>query len=78
MDFYITDAKSGLRVTVKAGYDSEVIPLINETTLVNTSSKNMVLSSTLVKWLGERDLTAQSRMLCLEEGYNYNSLKNYL
>lgn len=61
---------------MKAGYGSEVIPLINESTLVNTSSKNMILSSTLIKWLGERDLTADARMLCLEEGYNkYNSLK---
>ncbi|KMZ68138.1 Ubiquitin-specific protease family C19-related protein [Zostera marina] len=69
VDLYVTDAKSGLRVTVKAGYGSEVIPLINESTLVNTSSKNMILSSTLIKWLGERDLTADARMLCLEEGY---------
>ncbi|XP_077248460.1 putative membrane protein At1g16860 [Tasmannia lanceolata] len=68
-DFYITDTKSGIRAMVKAGYNSKVTPLIGETTIVNTRSRNRVLSSYLRTWLGERNLSAESRILRLEEGY---------
>ncbi|XP_010251624.1 PREDICTED: uncharacterized membrane protein At1g16860-like isoform X2 [Nelumbo nucifera] len=68
-DFYITDMKSGIRVMVKAGYGSKVIPLIVESTLVNTTNKHRVLSSYLRKWLVERNLSAEARLLHLEEGY---------
>ncbi|KAK1257670.1 hypothetical protein QJS04_geneDACA017374 [Acorus gramineus] len=68
-DFYITDAKSGMRILVKAGNDSKVIPLISENPLVHTRRKNTVLSSTLRKWLGERNLSAEDNLLHIEEGY---------
>lgn len=68
-DFYITDMKSGTRALVKAGYNSKVIPLIDENILVNTTSKNRELSSTLKKWLERRHPSAGARLLRLKEGY---------
>lgn len=68
-DFYITDLKSGTRALVKAGYNSKVFPLIEENLLINTASKNRELSSTLKKWLEERHLSAEARLLRLKEGY---------
>ncbi|XP_009401785.2 uncharacterized membrane protein At1g16860-like isoform X4 [Musa acuminata AAA Group] len=68
-DFYITDVKSGLRALVKAGQGSKVIPLIEENILVNITSLNRELSSTLKKWLQGRQLSCEARLLRLEEGY---------
>ncbi|XP_064965540.1 uncharacterized membrane protein At1g16860-like isoform X2 [Musa acuminata AAA Group] len=68
-DFYITDVKSGLRALVKAGQGSKVIPLIEENILVNITSLNRELSSTLKKWLQGRRLSCEARLLRLEEGY---------
>uniref|UniRef100_A0A0D9W7Q3 Uncharacterized protein n=1 Tax=Leersia perrieri TaxID=77586 RepID=A0A0D9W7Q3_9ORYZ len=68
-DFYITDAKSGKRALVKAGYHSRVVPLIDENLLVTTSG-NTELSSTLRCWLDERNLPSEeSQLIRLEEGY---------
>ncbi|KAI3444367.1 hypothetical protein Pfo_001032 [Paulownia fortunei] len=68
-DFYITDLKSGIRALVKAGPDSEVVPLIIESRLIKTSKKCRVLSSDFRKWLREREISAEARSLCLQEGY---------
>ncbi|KAH0980082.1 hypothetical protein GBA52_007259 [Prunus armeniaca] len=66
-DFYLTDQKSGLRTTVKAGSGCKVIPLVVESKLVNTKSCRL-LSPHLRKWLSERNLSTESRLLRLEEG----------
>ncbi|KAK9280490.1 hypothetical protein L1049_014182 [Liquidambar formosana] len=68
-DFYITDKKSGIRAMVKAGSDCKVIPLIVESRLVNTTGRCRILSSHFTKWLRDRNLSAESRLLRLEEGY---------
>lgn len=68
-DFYITDAKSGIRALVKAGHDSRVIPLIHENILVNITAPNRDLSSTMKKWLQGRRLSCEARPMRLEEGY---------
>ncbi|KAK9743208.1 hypothetical protein RND81_03G224400 [Saponaria officinalis] len=67
-DFYISDENSGIQALVKAGCGSRVVPLIFESTLVN-SRRNRMLSPSLKKWLSERDLSADSRLIRLEEGY---------
>ncbi|XP_024171870.2 uncharacterized membrane protein At1g16860 [Rosa chinensis] len=67
-DFFLTDRKSGLRAIVKAGSGCNLIPLIFESKLVNTR-KCRILSPHLTKWLRERNLSAESRLLRLEEGY---------
>lgn len=76
MDFYITDAKSGMRALVKAGHNSKVIPLIDENVLVNTTHRNREVSSTLSKWLEERNLSPEAHMIRLEEGY-FSTIKNF-
>ncbi|XP_031493752.1 uncharacterized membrane protein At1g16860-like [Nymphaea colorata] len=68
-DFYITDRISGLRATVRAGFGSKVLPLIDENVLVNTKSKSQPLSPYLKSWLAERNLEDGACLLCLEEGY---------
>ncbi|KAM7476558.1 hypothetical protein LguiB_023801 [Lonicera macranthoides] len=68
-DFNITDRKSGTRALVKAGSDCKVIPLIVESRLVNTTRKCKTLSTNLRKWLTDRNLPAETRLLRLEEGY---------
>lgn len=67
-DFYITDAKSGTRVLVKAGNNSRMVPLIEESILISTRDNNRELSLTLKKWLDERYLSVGSHLLRLEEG----------
>ncbi|CAN6565963.1 unnamed protein product [Malus baccata var. baccata] len=67
-DFYLTDQKSGLTAIVKAGSGCKVIPLIVESKLVNTK-RCRILSPDLRKWLTERNLSSESRLLRLEEGY---------
>ncbi|KAK9093834.1 hypothetical protein Scep_025303 [Stephania cephalantha] len=61
--------KSGARAMVKAGYGTKVTPLVSESILVNTSSKNRMLSPYLKKWLGERNISVEGRILRMEEGY---------
>ncbi|OVA04756.1 hypothetical protein BVC80_1719g93 [Macleaya cordata] len=68
-DFYITDNKSGTRATVKAGSGAKVTPLIAESTIINTTSEHRVLSTYLRKWLGDRNLSTEARLLRLNEGY---------
>ncbi|KAJ6338293.1 hypothetical protein OIU76_007879 [Salix suchowensis] len=67
-DFYITDRRSGIRAMVKAGSGCKVVPLIVESKLV-TTRQCRTLSSHLRKWLLERNLSAEARLLRLEEGY---------
>ncbi|KAL5538998.1 hypothetical protein UlMin_045780 [Ulmus minor] len=68
-DFYITDKKSGIQAIVKAGSDCKVIPLIVESKLVNTTGQCRILSPPFRKWLRERNLSDEARLLRLEEGY---------
>ncbi|KAJ9188195.1 hypothetical protein P3X46_003580 [Hevea brasiliensis] len=68
-DFYITDQKSGIRAMVKAGPGCKVVPLIVESKLVSTTRHCRILSPHLRKWLQERNLSVEARLLQLEEGY---------
>ncbi|XVF72970.1 hypothetical protein PTKIN_Ptkin12aG0163500 [Pterospermum kingtungense] len=68
-DFYITDQKSGIRAMVKAGSGCKVIPLIMESKLVTTTKHCRILSSHLSNWLRDRNLSAEARLLRVEEGY---------
>ncbi|XP_056693691.1 uncharacterized membrane protein At1g16860 isoform X2 [Spinacia oleracea] len=67
-DFYISDENSGIRTLVKGGYGCRLIPLIVESKLVYTS-KNRILSPDLTKWLTDRNLATNSRVIRLEEGH---------
>ncbi|KAA0048859.1 putative membrane protein [Cucumis melo var. makuwa] len=68
-DFYITDRKTGIRAMVRAGPGSKLVPLIIESKLVNTTRHRKILSPSLRKWLREKNISTEARMLRLEEGY---------
>lgn len=53
---------------MKAGPDCKVNALIIERKLVKTTQNGRVLSSHLRKWLRDRNLPAEARVLRLEEG----------
>ncbi|KAJ4850564.1 hypothetical protein Tsubulata_050245 [Turnera subulata] len=54
---------------VKAGSGCKVVPLIVESKLVTTTRQCRNFSPHLRKWLQERHLPAEARLLHLEEGY---------
>ncbi|KVH96888.1 uncharacterized membrane protein At1g16860-like isoform X1 [Cynara cardunculus var. scolymus] len=68
-DFYISDFQSGLRALVKAGYGAKVAPFVKETTVVDISKENRELSPTFLRWLADRSLSSDDRVMRLKEGY---------
>eukprot|EP01018_Ginkgo_biloba_P011092 Gb_14144 [translate_table: standard] len=68
-DFYISDFQSGLRALVKAGYGAHVTPCVEECTIVDIGPRNKDLPSDFVRWLGERNLSGDDRVMRLKEGY---------
>ncbi|KAL3521902.1 hypothetical protein ACH5RR_014736 [Cinchona calisaya] len=67
-DFYISDFQSGLRALVKAGYGAKVTPLIKPTTVVNITKGNKELSPNFLRWLANRSLSSDDRVMRLKEG----------
>ena len=68
-DFYISDFQSGLRALVKAGYGSKVSPFVKPATVANVTTQNKDLSPSFLKWLSDRNLSADNRVMRLKEGY---------
>eukprot|EP00249_Psilotum_nudum_P011132 c22981_g2_i1 orf=409-1890(-) len=68
VDFYISDFQSGLRALVKAGHGAAVTPYVEESTIVNASKKRE-LPSNFVRWITERNLSTDDRVMRLKEGY---------
>ncbi|KAH9307699.1 hypothetical protein KI387_035610 [Taxus chinensis] len=68
-DFYISDLHSGLRALVKAGNGAKVTPYVDETTIINIVQKKTELSTDLIQWLRERNLSSDDSLICLKEGY---------
>lgn len=71
MDFYISDFQSGLRALVKTGYGARVTPYVDESVVVDVNPLNKDLSPDFVRWLGERNLSSDDRVMRLKEGYVY-------
>lgn len=69
VDFYISDFQSGLRALVKTGYGATVTPFVEESTIVDVSGKNGELPSNFLRWLAERNLSSDDRVMRLKEGY---------
>lgn len=65
MDFYVSDFQSGLRVLVKAGSGAKVTPYVNEQMVVDI---NMDLSPEFIRWLQQRKLYGDDRVVRLKEG----------
>ena len=68
-DFYISDFQSGLRAMVKAGYGAKVASFVKPTTVVNLSKEKRELSPSFLRWLADRNLSSDDRIMHLKEGY---------
>eukprot|EP00268_Persea_americana_P018049 TRINITY_DN1885_c0_g1_i3.p1 TRINITY_DN1885_c0_g1~~TRINITY_DN1885_c0_g1_i3.p1 ORF type:complete len:494 (-),score=87.53 TRINITY_DN1885_c0_g1_i3:376-1857(-) len=68
-DFYISDFQSGLRALVKTGYGARVTPYVDESVVVEVNQRNRELSSEFIRWLGERNLSSDDRIMRVKEGY---------
>ncbi|XP_022845493.1 uncharacterized membrane protein At1g16860-like [Olea europaea var. sylvestris] len=69
VDFYISDFQSGLRALVKTGYGARVNPYVDESVVVDFNPSNRNMSPAFIKWLGERKLSSDDRVMRLKEGY---------
>ncbi|KAG8385797.1 hypothetical protein BUALT_Bualt03G0082600 [Buddleja alternifolia] len=68
-DFYISDFQSGLRALVKAGYGAKVAPFVKPTVVVDVTKDNKQLSPNFLRWLSDRSLSSDDRVMRLKEGY---------
>lgn len=68
VDFYISDFQSGLRALVKTGYGARVTPYVDDSFVVDVNAENKELSPEFIRWLGERNLSSDDRMMRLKEG----------
>ncbi|KAF3969946.1 hypothetical protein ACB098_05G164100 [Castanea mollissima] len=68
-DFYISDFQSGLRALVKAGYGAKVAPFVKPATAVEVTKENKDLSPSFLRWLADRNLSGDDRIMRLKEGY---------
>ncbi|XXG71026.1 hypothetical protein AAC387_Pa07g0372 [Persea americana] len=69
VDFYISDFQSGLRALVKTGYGARVTPYVDESVVVDINQKNREFSPEFIRWLGERNLSSDDRIMRVKEGY---------
>ncbi|GMQ07809.1 hypothetical protein CsSME_00051849 [Camellia sinensis var. sinensis] len=69
VDFYISDFQSGLRALVKTGYGAKVTPYVEESIIVDANPLNKDLSPQFLRWLAERNLSSDDRVMRLKEGY---------
>ncbi|KAK6942021.1 hypothetical protein RJ641_027398 [Dillenia turbinata] len=69
VDFYISDFQSGLRALVKTGYGARVTPYVDESVVVDINQSNREMSPEFIRWLGERNLSSDDRVMRLKEGY---------
>ncbi|KAG5237975.1 membrane protein [Salix suchowensis] len=69
VDFYISDFQSGLRALVKTGYGARVTPYVDDSLVIDVNPGTEELSPEFIKWLGERNLSSDDRMMRMKEGY---------
>lgn len=69
MDFYISDFQSGLRALVKTGYGARVTPYVEESAVIDIDQSNKDMSPQFVRWLADRNLSSDDRVMRLKEGY---------
>ncbi|XVF74957.1 hypothetical protein PTKIN_Ptkin13bG0150900 [Pterospermum kingtungense] len=61
--------ESGLRALVKTGYGARVTPYVDESIVIDLNPVNETLSPDLIRWLGERNLSSDDRVMRIKEGY---------
>ncbi|KAF8025314.1 hypothetical protein BT93_F2222 [Corymbia citriodora subsp. variegata] len=69
VDFYISDFQSGLRALVKTGYGARVTPYVDDSIVIDVNPSNKDMSPEFIRWLGERNLSSDDRVMRLKEGY---------
>ncbi|XP_023765475.1 uncharacterized membrane protein At1g16860 [Lactuca sativa] len=69
VDFYISDFQSGLRALVKTGYGARVTPYVEESSVIDIDQSNKDMSPQFIRWLAERNLSSDDRVMRLKEGY---------
>lgn len=68
VDFYISDFQSGLRALVKTGYGARVTPYVDDSIVIDVNPANKDMSPEFLRWLGERNLSSDDRIMRLKEG----------
>lgn len=53
---------------MKAGYGAKVTPLVKPTAVVDITKGNKELSSNFLRWLADRNLSSDDRVMRLKEG----------
>ncbi|KAI4379240.1 hypothetical protein MLD38_005563 [Melastoma candidum] len=69
VDFYISDFQSGLRALVKTGCGARVTPYVDDSIVIDINPANRDMSPEFIRWLGERNLSIDDRVMRLKEGY---------
>ncbi|KAL4629061.1 hypothetical protein ACB092_05G282000 [Castanea dentata] len=69
VDFYISDFQSGLRALVKTGCGAKVTPYVDDSIFIDVNPQTEELSPEFIRWLGERNLSSDERVMRLKEGY---------
>ncbi|XP_071698123.1 uncharacterized membrane protein At1g16860-like [Rutidosis leptorrhynchoides] len=69
VDFYISDFQSGLRALVKTGYGACVTPYVEEPAVIEVDQSNVDSSPQFVRWLNDRNIPMDDRVMRLKEGY---------
>ncbi|KAF5202424.1 Ubiquitin-specific protease family c19-related protein [Thalictrum thalictroides] len=69
VDFYISDFQSGLRALVKTGNGARVTPYVDESVVVDVDPTNKDISPDFVRWLRDKNLSSDDRIMRLKEGY---------
>jgi len=68
VDFYISDFQSGLRSLVKTGYGARVTPYVDDSIVIDVSPDNKDMSPEFLRWLRDRSISSDDRMMQLKEG----------
>jgi len=68
VDFYISDFQSGLRALVKTGYGARVTPYVDDSIVIDVSPDNKDMSPEFLRWLRDRSISSDDRMMQLKEG----------
>ena len=74
VDFYISDFQSGLRALVKSGNGAKVTPIVDDSVVIDFKPGNEQASPDFVRWLGQKNLSNDERVMRLKEGYAKLSL----
>jgi hypothetical protein len=68
VDFYISDLQTGTRALVKSGCGASVTPYVEESVILDVNPKNKEQPADFIRWLSQRNLSADERVMQLREG----------